>query len=232
MQKKILSYSFMLIYLPLLFASATGIKDLLGKWTSSNETGNIVLIIKSATELIYNGEQLSCEITEGIIRVEDEFFGWVDYPYSLEQDVLTINYPEGYSLQFKKAKEKVSGKEKPSLDKGSTESMDITSHFVGTWKNFTKNTETMVVLYADGTYGYRYTSSYSSAESGEEWGAAADQHAKGTWTVQGTREQGVIRFIDNEGSQSEYQYQVHVENGTVYWSEYYFNGELYGKNIE
>jgi hypothetical protein len=158
--------------------------------------------------------------------------GWVDYPYSIEGGVLTINYPEGYSLQFKKVKTQAKTEGKDGTDIGESGVSDVASHFIGTWKNYTQNTETMVALYPNGTYGYRYTSNYSSSEPGEEWGTAADQHARGTWTVQGTRERGVLIFTDQDGSQSRYEYEVHVENGQVYWNEYYFNGNLYGKDME
>jgi hypothetical protein len=227
MRKKTFLRICALVFIPLLLI-AGGINDLLGKWEFTSEEGSVTLEFKSATLLVYNGEQIGFELAEGIIRVEDEIFGWVDYPYALEGGVLTINYPEGYSLQFKKAKPEGKG----SKEKGSAAVSGLAAHFVGTWKNYTQNTETMVVLYPKGTYGYRYTSSYGSAESGEEWGAAGEQHAQGTWKVQGTREQGVIVFTGNDGSQTEYNYQVHVENGEVYWNEYYFNGNLYGKNMD
>ncbi len=187
MQKKIYLCVCMLVGISFLFG-ANGIKDLLGKWEFASESGKITLEFMSATLLVYNGEQINFLLTEGIIRVEDEMLGWVDYPYSIEGEVLTINYPEGYSLQFKKVKTQSKTEGKDGTDIGESGVSDVASHFVGTWKNYTQNTETMVVLYPNGTYGYRYTSSYSSSEPGEEWGTAADQHARGTWTVQGTRE--------------------------------------------
>jgi len=109
------------------------------------------------------------------------------------------------------------------------------NHFAGTWWNATTNTETNVTLTADGRYFESSAASYSGGSSDQygnsdmSWGAAGDQTAQGTWTVRGTREQGVLTILFNNGSQREINYQVHVENGEVYWSEYYFNGELYGK---
>jgi hypothetical protein len=113
--------------------------------------------------------------------------------------------------------------------------MDLMNHFAGTWWNATTNTETNLTLTADGRYFESYTASYSGGSSDQygntdmTWGTAGDQQAQGTWTVRGTREQGVLTIIFQDGTRREINYQVHVENGEVYWSEYYFNGELYGK---
>jgi len=204
-------------------ASAGDIQKLLGAWECKTEQGTVTLLFKSEDRLVYNGEEIGFQLAPGVIQVADEFLGSVDYPYTISEGVLSITYPEGYTLNFKKA----AVKPKAPPEKGA--SSDLVRHFSGTWKNYTQNTETMVVLYPDGTYGQRYTSSYGSAESGEEWGAAGESHAQGRWTVRGTKEKGVITCVGGDGSTSEYEYQVHVENGEVYWSEYYFNRDLYGK---
>jgi hypothetical protein len=41
--------------------------------------------------------------------------------------------------------------------------------------------------------------------------------------------QSVLTITYAGGNQREIEYHVHVENGTTCWSEYYFNGELYGR---
>ena len=108
-------------------------------------------------------------------------------------------------------------------------------HLSGTWVNMTKNTETKVTLSPDGGYYENYEASYSGGSSDSygnqdmAWGTAGQQQAQGQWRVQGTAEQGVITLIFNDGSTREIQYRVHVENGETYWSEYWFNGDLYGK---
>lgn len=226
MDKRLMKICFVLL-IPFILSAADDIQKLTGKWEYKTEEGTITMEFKSENLLIYNGEEIYFMLVDGSIRVEDEFLGYVDYPYTLKEGLLTITYPEGYSLQFKKAKSQT--KDKGTADKGTGSTSELVQHFSGTWKNYTKHTETMVVLYPDGTYGQRYTSSYGSSESGEEWGAAGDVHQQGRWTVQGNLESGVIIFIDQDGSETQYQYQVHVENGETYWREYYFNGDLYGK---
>lgn len=215
------------LLMPFFLNAADGDQKLLGKWKYESEQETIVLEFKTENLLTYNGEEIGYMLVNGSIRVEDEFLGYVDYPYSLQNNLLKITYPGGYTLEFKRLKSET--KDKKTIETKTGKGSNLIQHFSGTWKNYTKYTETMVVLYPDGTYGSRYSSSYSSAEPGEEWGAAADVHRQGRWTVQGTLEQGVITCITEDGSEVEYQYQVHVENGETYWNEYYFNGDLYGK---
>jgi hypothetical protein len=115
---------------------------------------------------------------------------------------------------------------------------DLMRHFAGTWWSATKNTETHVTLTPDGLYFEDYESSYSGTTTDQygnpdmSWGGANQQNAQGTWSVQGTREQGTITILLQNGNQREINYRVHVENGQVYWSEYYFNGDLYWKKKE
>ncbi len=112
------------------------------------------------------------------------------------------------------------------------------NHFAGTWWSATKNTETHVTLTPDGLYFENYESSYSGTTTDQygdadmSWGTANQQNAQGTWTVQGTREQGTITISLQNGDQRTINYRVHVENGQVYWKEYFFNGDLYWKKSE
>ena len=204
--------------------AADDFKSLLGTWQCVTDEGTATLVFNSETSLNYNGEEIACQLSAGVIRVEDEFLGYVDYPYTLKEGNLSITYPEGYTLTFKKVA--VKDKTPTATETPAAGASALVQLFAGTWKNYTQYTETMVVLYPDGTYGQRYTSDYGTPESGE---AVGESHAQGRWTVRGTKEKGVITCVGGDGSSSEYEYQVHVENGEVYWNEYYFNGDLYGK---
>jgi hypothetical protein len=128
--------------------------------------------------------------------------------------------------------------EKPAARTPARGDQDLMKHFAGTWWNATTNTETDVTLSADGRYFETSTASYSGGSSDQygnsdmSWGTAGDETAQGTWTVRGTREQGQLTIFFQNGTQREINFQVHVENGEVYWNEYYFNGVLYGKKTK
>ena len=110
---------------------------------------------------------------------------------------------------------------------------EIMKHFAGSWTTTTTNTQTWVTLRPDGTFSDQYESSYSgnfdNQYGGDEgnWGAYNQQSSSGTWSVRGTREQGMITIIYNNGEQRNVEYRVHTENGEVYWNEYWFNGVFY-----
>lgn len=173
-------------------------KLLMGKWQTRTEDGIVTLQFVSEKQLIYDGETMSCVLKPKVISVEDEGLGWVDYPYTLKAGVLTITYPEGYQLQFTKVKTAVKTRSR------GTGASKLVAHFAGTWKNYTKNTETLVVLEPNGDYYERYTSSYSGggyAPDGE-WGTATDTQHRGRWSLKGTMQQGVITITNPDGSQT------------------------------
>jgi hypothetical protein len=100
----------------------------------------------------------------------------------------------------------------------------LLQRFAGTWKTNSKSTETTLILHPNGTYEQLYTAGYS----GNGWGTARDDRERGRWQVQGTLQQGTLIFTDSQGS-SQSAYRVHSENGQVYWSEYWVDGELWSK---
>jgi hypothetical protein len=110
---------------------------------------------------------------------------------------------------------------------------EIMNHFAGSWTTMTTNTQTWVTFRPDGTFSDQYESSYSGNLDNQygsnegNWGAYNQQNASGTWSVKGTREQGVITIIYNNGEQRIVEYRIHTENGQVYANEYWFNGALY-----
>jgi len=225
--------------------------DLIGTWYCQMPMGTSVLIFQSKDKLALDGQPANYKLVQGALRVTDDY-GTQDYPYNLKNGTLTISFPEGYELQFVKSSDESTYQDEQLQDQysdfddsesednnrpnnASNAAGDLMQHFAGTWWNASTNTETNVTLTADGRYYENYSASYSGGSSDQygnesmNWGAAGDQQASGQWTVQGTRERGVLTITYPSGNQRAINYQVHVENGEYYWREYYFNGDLYGK---
>ena len=145
--------------------------------------------------------------------------------------VIAMATPQVYGTTLTSAAEAVAR----SLRTVQQDASDLVRHFAGTWVTMTKNTQTMVALYPNGSYSNRYEAGYSGGFSdsrGQDlgsWGHTRDDNSQGRWTVRGTKQQGVLVLMDKSGGQTTVRYQVHVERGQTYWREYYFNGELYGK---
>jgi hypothetical protein len=112
---------------------------------------------------------------------------------------------------------------------------ELMGHFAGTWVSSTRNTETRITFYADGTFAEGYEASYSGGSSDAQgnpdmnWGTAGDKRSAGTWSAQGTVEQGVITVTYENGNSRDVNYRVHVENGETYPNEYWFANDLYGR---
>ena len=103
----------------------------------------------------------------------------------------------------------------------------------GRWDHVTSNTLTNLYLKPDGTYEESYEAGYGGqfhdqggCQTGR-WGATGAEQGGGRWMLQGSLKQGTLTLIDAAGNHTAYQYRVHYENGQYYWSEYFFNGELY-----
>jgi hypothetical protein len=171
---------------------------------------------------IYNGQQAKAR---GIGTVS---------PYGGGAYILAITTPEKYTNEIVRAADAVAtGMEygRAQAPQGS----DAMQFLAGTWVTMTRNTETRVTLTADGGYFENYEASYSGSSSdgmGNQdmsWGTAGNNQSQGRWTAQGSREQGVITITYANGNNTSIEYRVHVENGETYWNEYWFNGELYGR---
>ncbi len=147
--------------------------------------------------------------------------------------ILAITTPDKMGKDLTSAAETI-GRNMQYIKAGSgAGSSDLIRFFADTWITTTTNTSTAVYLYADGTYSDHYEASYSGnmtdggGNNTGNWGNANQQGGRGRWSVQGNKDQGKIIMVSAGGERYEYTYQVHVENGQKYYSEYYFNGTLY-----
>jgi frataxin-like iron-binding protein CyaY len=73
-----------------------------GKWLFQNQQGQLALEFLSANQLIFNGETAQYQLKEGSIQVMGDY-GWIDYPFILNQGLLTITFPDGSKIPFTKA---------------------------------------------------------------------------------------------------------------------------------
>jgi hypothetical protein len=117
-----------------------------------------------------------------------------------------------------------------------TDTAAVLRALAGSWTSMSANSQSQFTLGMDGRFS-EYSESSSSGGFTDQygndtgsWGTGGTQNAAGTWSARGTREKGSIQFVYSDGKRSSYEYSVHVENGKVYWNEYYFGGILYRKS--
>lgn len=105
--------------------------------------------------------------------------------------------------------------------------------FAGRWDHVTANTVTNVYLHPDSTYESSYEAGYSGQFEDQggyqtgSWGATGTEDDRGHWMIEGSLREGTLTLIAANGDRASYHYQVHVEDGEVYWGEYLFDGDLY-----
>ena len=178
--------------------------------------------IRSTGENLLTGEYTG--VYQGA-QVKSTGFGTLS-PHGGGAYLIAVATPERFSSRLSSAAKTIA----QSMRYNKAAAGATPSYFVGTWVNMTKNTETRMTFRADGTFSEYGEASYSNgAGSDEAWGAAGSSSSSGRWTARGTREQGVLTITYQNGESRDVQYRVHVEGGETYWNEYYFAGDLYGK---
>jgi hypothetical protein len=153
-------------------------------------------------------------------------------PYGGGAIVIAITTPQAYGKELAAAAEKiVQGMQFPKTDTAA-----VGRALAGSWSSVSASSQSQFTLGTDGRFS-EYSESTNSGNFSDQygndtgnWGTGGAQQASGTWSARGTKEKGSIQFVYNNGKLSSYEYRVHVENGKIYWNEYYFGGILYGKS--
>jgi hypothetical protein len=76
--------------------------NLTGTWIFQNQQGQLVLEFNTASQLTLNGASTQYQLKQGVIQAMGDY-GWIDYPYTLNQGVLTITFPDGTQIPFTKS---------------------------------------------------------------------------------------------------------------------------------
>jgi len=142
--------------------------------------------------------------------------------------VVALTTPQMFSEQLIDTAVKIA----ESIHYSRDDNANLKQHFVGKWSTSSKNSESHLYLYPDGTYLNTESSSYSNSDIslGATWGTAGDNSRRGYWKVRGTLSKGRLITTDSNGENYVYEYNVHTEHGQEYRNEYFINGILYSKS--
>ena len=124
-----------------------------------------------------------------------------------------------------------------SMRLSKADASQVTSYLTGTWKDIRSSGHTIISLSANGTFSYYsdYAASgnFSNSWTGEQtgnWGYSNNNETRGRWEAKGTPKAGTIYYQAQDGSQGTLDYRVLIENGKIYWNEYYFDRKLYSRH--
>jgi hypothetical protein len=220
---KTLSVSVLLFFCFLTAALGQAQPSLIGAWQSAGPGGPIHLVFESKNRLIFDGEPAKYALSPGLIRVDDGQ-SVINYPYILSGDLLTITFPEGFKMQFKRTK----GAPAPSAKTGNTgsssaevESSKLASEIAGVWWGYSGSTERKIGLCPNGRYQDYSESSYSGSSKDSlgnpstSWGAAGQRGGSGTWTIKGSYQEGIISVHYSNGNVTTIQYKQFGDPGCL-----------------
>lgn len=203
--------------------------NLIGNWQSLDES-SIVLIVNSNT-LIFNDETLNYSLSGNLIKVDSEE-GVVDYPYKLNGDILTISFPTGFDMSFKKiSNKKTNNNVKSNNQKNQNNQSNQNYMLQGNFCSYSSSntysssysSQNKVFFDGNGKFYYGGTETSMSADIGQYYGNSSSQNV-GSYKVMGN----IVYLTDSEGGQD--QAQVHFTNSSGI-SELMYNGKLYGKGL-
>jgi len=142
-----------------------GKESLIGAWQSEGPAGTINLIFESKNKLIFDGEPAKYTLAPGILRVDDGD-EVIDYPFILAGDLLTITFPEGIKMQFKRARSSQAPTVKNEAGRSPSAAADsskLANEISGIWWGYSGSTERKIGLCPNGRYQDYSESSYSGS---------------------------------------------------------------------
>lgn len=140
--------------------------------------------------------------------------------------ILAMTTPEQYGAELQGAAEALAA----SLRYFKVEVSDLVQHFIGKWAYVSDRGSTLknLTLAPDGTFEWvGETSIVYETPTDVTTGYGKHQGSQGRWTVRGTKDAGQLILAFPNGEQRAVEYQVHVENGQVYYNNYRFDGFFY-----
>ncbi len=151
-------------------------------------------------------------------------------PYGGGAFIIAMTTPQQYSATLSAPADAIAR----SMRYRKMDTANLAGHFAGTWVHYSKYGQTSVTLAANGDYYFHDESSYSGNLSNGTfntgtWSAGGESRERGRWTVRGNKQTGSLIITYQNESREYVEYQVFVEGGQVYWSEYFFDGTHYRK---
>jgi len=198
-----------------------------GRWLFQNQQGQVVLEFLSANQLSFNGETTQYQLKEGIIQAMGEF-GWIDYPYTLSQETLTITFPDGTRLPFTRSSS--SGANQQGMNQrapggGSTWQLKgALCSWSGSSNSSSSYSRTQKIVF-DGQGNFQFGSEGSfSSDAGIAYGGNPNARS-GTYSV-GER---TVTLYYQDGNVYEFKIKIQENDGRITCLDY--DGTLYATSL-
>ena len=205
-------------------AQSNSNKKLIGNWQYANQYGTSTLVFKSASQLVLDEVPASYTATTNVIQVYTDGQYW-NYSYKLSGNILSITFPEGYTVNYKKISSVATNnstqqsKGKVYLLNGTFCSYNGSSSSYSSYSSSTK-------VYFDGHGNFQYKSETSfSSNAGGYANSGDDGVSTGKYDVQANRI--ILYFPDGTSGYADVYFKQ--DNGSI--SEIKYDGTIYAKNL-
>jgi len=196
-------------------------KDFSGKWVSGQAGTSLEFISK--TVLRYDGERFRYRVNAHNIQIADEYLGYIDYPYKIQNHKLYIRFPEGYTLTFTKVKQKKQSKRHASA--GGIQNHLIRGGLCSYSSSYNGGYSHSDRVYFDGVGRYSTGSqTYSSGDSGAYVNEGADGNG-GSYKIVGDR----IYIETDDGNRFEGSVIEQQSDGRITGIK--INGKVFGSAL-
>lgn len=207
---------------------AGSIKSLIGRWEYTSAEGQIVLSFISENTLVYDGEQVNYYLDNGAFNVNGDY-GIVAYPYTLSGNNLTISFPEGYQLTFKRAQKTSGGQGTGNLSSskgGNAGQLSGKLCFYSGSSTTYSSYSRMEYIYFDGNGRFQFwkETSYSS-DAGLAYGQDQDPNYVGSYSVNGN----VVTMTFDSGHTNILKVHFRQKNGRI--TELMYKDKLYAAGL-
>lgn len=198
-------------------------KGLIGTWRYQGSEGSVDLLIRDERHLTFDGDDAAYQAVPGALRVQTDE-GLQDYPFALNGDTLTITFPDGTRVPFRRIGGSPGGGAAPQQQAGNA---SLGRQIAGVWWGYAGSTERKIGLCPDGSFRQYTESGYSGQmhDSGGyqtgAWGSASQNSASGSWNIEGNTQTGTIRVRYRDGSSAAIRYRQVGKPGCLD-----FNGSL------
>ena len=220
--KLLFSTFLVLSFVVIVSAQNTTNKQLLGNWQYTNQYGTSTLFFQSGNQLVLDGVPASYTASATVIQVFTDGQYW-NYPYRLSGNVLSVTFPGGSVVNYKKNYSKTSSntsiKGKVYLLNGTFCSYSGSSSSYSSYSSTTK-------VYFDGKGSFQYKSETSfSSNAGSYSNDGNDGVSTGRYDIKGNSI--VLYFPDGTTGYADVYFKQ--DNGSI--SEIKYDGTIYAKNL-
>jgi hypothetical protein len=201
--------------------------NLIGTWIFQNQQGQLVLEFKSASQLTFNGSTTQYQLKQGVIQAMGDN-GWIDYPYTLNQGVLTITFPDGTQIPFTRGSATAMNQQGMNQQGGGGGSTWQLNGALCNWSGSSGNESSYsstrkLVFDGQGNYQFGREGSFSG-DAGLAY--SGDPNVEiGTYSVG----ESTVTLFNQSGQTYQFKIKVRENNGVITCIEY--DGALYATSL-